>query len=410
MSHVATNWAFQQRGIKPGPKVVLLHLADCHNPSYGGAFPSQDYLAEQCEIPRSTLNVYLNELQESGLIAREQRKKTGSKKQDSTRYYFPFEADFSQFATSKPSPESGHGSEETESRNQPKPCPENGQNRVQNLDTNLVREPVTESVSERERESERNFGKNKIGVVDAELIKQVQRFCKGEGYTAGEWKGWSGATIGHIAKHFAALSMEDREKACQGRDAFLAKCKRDNGGAVMRVSYYFRDRVWEMLTPAETAPATATPQVVTMFSKAWMGKRFATLLRPASRVMPVAPVYQQRVLAAGGAEADKIKLDRLKLYGWPALDQIDKPGRCVVSDAITAAAAGFESVEPDSELWQAWKALHDRNGWRWLPPSGDHKWFFFPAIDAGAHDLNIAVADALAKFAAQLSEANDDAA
>ncbi|WP_210202660.1 helix-turn-helix domain-containing protein [Sinorhizobium sp. BJ1] len=62
MSHEATNWAINQRGIKPALKVVLWHLCDRYNPDMG-CFSSQDTLAYDCEMARSTLNVHLTELE-----------------------------------------------------------------------------------------------------------------------------------------------------------------------------------------------------------------------------------------------------------------------------------------------------------------------------------------------------------
>jgi len=65
MSHEATNWAIKQRGLKPTTKIVLWHLCDRFNPDYG-CFPSQDRLAEDCEISRSTLNEHLGQLEAAG--------------------------------------------------------------------------------------------------------------------------------------------------------------------------------------------------------------------------------------------------------------------------------------------------------------------------------------------------------
>jgi hypothetical protein len=62
MSHEATNWAIQQRGLKPTTKIVLWHLCDRFNPDFG-CFPSQDRLAHDCEISRSTLNDHLGQLE-----------------------------------------------------------------------------------------------------------------------------------------------------------------------------------------------------------------------------------------------------------------------------------------------------------------------------------------------------------
>lgn len=72
MSHRATNWAIQRRGLKPAVKIVLWHLCDRHNPDHG-CFPSQEQLTVEAEVPRRTLNVYLDELERAGLIRRERR-------------------------------------------------------------------------------------------------------------------------------------------------------------------------------------------------------------------------------------------------------------------------------------------------------------------------------------------------
>ena len=131
MSHAATNWAIQQRGLNPVTKLVLWHLCDRHNPDFG-CFPSQDQLAADVEISRASLNVHLEKLQAAGLIRRERRVDEATHRQKSTRYILGFEDDFH----AGPCPESGHG-------NGQKPCPDFAKSRVQNLDTNLVREPVT---------------------------------------------------------------------------------------------------------------------------------------------------------------------------------------------------------------------------------------------------------------------------
>lgn len=143
MSHRATNWAIQQRGLAPATKLVLWHLCDRHNPDYG-CFPSQDQLAADAEISRASLNVHLNKLEQAGLIRRERRHSEGAHRRQSTRYFLAFEPEFSAqaelpFAAENrpdPCPESRHG-------NGQKPCPDFAKSHVQNLDTNLVsKEPV----------------------------------------------------------------------------------------------------------------------------------------------------------------------------------------------------------------------------------------------------------------------------
>jgi hypothetical protein len=180
MSHEATNWAIKQRGLKPTTKIVLWHLCDRFNPDYG-CFPSQVRLAHDCEISRSTLNDHLGQLEAIGLLRRVPRIDPVTKRQMATRYILRFEPGFTP-ADVVPCPETGHGfsplgvAAETAAEIDPTttisvepcsdsghgidakpvsgfcpdPCPENGQSRVRNPDTNLVREPLSKPVKEEE--------------------------------------------------------------------------------------------------------------------------------------------------------------------------------------------------------------------------------------------------------------------
>ena len=93
MSHRATNWAVEQRGIPPIAKVVLWHLADRHNPD-NGCFPDQDTLAKSVEVSRASINRHLTELEKAGLIRREPRIDKTTGRQLSTRYRLGFEEGF----------------------------------------------------------------------------------------------------------------------------------------------------------------------------------------------------------------------------------------------------------------------------------------------------------------------------
>ena len=130
MSHKATNWAFSQRGLKPATRVVLLYLADRHNPDFG-CFPSQAQLAADCDMSRRSVNHHLEELENLGLIRRVRRIDPDTRKQMSTRYILGFEPDFTQESCAK----SAHGKA-------PEPCANFDKSRVQNLHTNPVIEPV----------------------------------------------------------------------------------------------------------------------------------------------------------------------------------------------------------------------------------------------------------------------------
>lgn len=93
MSHEATNWAVKQRGLRPIVKIVLWHLADCHNPTMG-CFPTQEYLADMAEISRASVNRVLAELEAAGVIRREQQIDPETRRQRPTRYRLGFEDGF----------------------------------------------------------------------------------------------------------------------------------------------------------------------------------------------------------------------------------------------------------------------------------------------------------------------------
>jgi DNA-binding MarR family transcriptional regulator len=93
MSHEATNWAVKQKKLRPIAKIVLWHLADCHNPTQG-CFPTQEYLADMAEVSRASVNRILSELEHGGIIRREIRLHPETKRRISTRYRLAFEKDF----------------------------------------------------------------------------------------------------------------------------------------------------------------------------------------------------------------------------------------------------------------------------------------------------------------------------
>lgn len=137
MSHDATNWAIQQRGLQPATKIVLWHLCDRYHPDYG-CFPTQETLASDCEMSRATVNRHIEKLEAAGLLRRVKRFDKATNRQKSTLYILGFEARFpqdvdgavSQIDTRKPT--------KAVSQNEQKPCLILDESRVSNCDTNTV--------------------------------------------------------------------------------------------------------------------------------------------------------------------------------------------------------------------------------------------------------------------------------
>ena len=161
MSHKATVWAIQQRGLKPATKIVLWFLCDRHNPDFG-CFPTQARLADDAEMSISALNEHLARLQELRLIHRVRAQDPHTHKRLATRYILGFEDGFPPEPTpetvdgfagtdeehsSDPTPDSGHGAISGFSA---KPSPDFAQSHLRNPEINLVREPLSKPVKEEE--------------------------------------------------------------------------------------------------------------------------------------------------------------------------------------------------------------------------------------------------------------------
>ena len=179
MSHDATNWAIKQRGLKPATKIVLWHLADCHNGHTGQCNPKQETLAYLCEMSRSTVNLHLDKLEEMGLIRREQHVDKATRKKRPTHYVLSMDEPEKTVSESRTraldmGPDTqdmvqpvSENETRAVSEKQPKPCPKNGDSRVRNSDIkNPGREPGKEPGA-------RDRAAKAISVLNEVLSQQV---------------------------------------------------------------------------------------------------------------------------------------------------------------------------------------------------------------------------------------------
>lgn len=280
--------------------------------------------------------------------------------------------------------------------------------------------PSTPPVERPEREArERDHSGS---VVNADLIKRVQKFCTGDGYREGEWPKWMTSTIAHIARQFSQLTPEEQRLACDWRDAFLAKCKKERAGRPMPVANYFRDKVWEMLTDADRAAvrpvAGGAPTVsggkvaAPVFGPAFAAARAWALLQgPADFELPddvrdkvrashdiyartsgtAAMNFRQKVgllLADDGElifpedfevrEWERRKIDE----GYPEavrLHEAAKHRSHVTIEPIFERLKDLcEAVPIGSTMWECWRSYHEEQGWPFVPTPAVMKVVFFP--------------------------------
>lgn len=139
MSHKATNWAWGIRGLTPAQKLVLMCLADCHNPAHG-CFPTQQFIADDCEISRRSVNTHLDYLEAAGLILRLSSVDEKTFQQRPTRYHLAFEDGFeaARRMAGKPVDKGAGRVQDLHTEPCAKTGPKPGKSRVQNLHTNPV--------------------------------------------------------------------------------------------------------------------------------------------------------------------------------------------------------------------------------------------------------------------------------
>lgn len=355
MSHAATKWAIEQRGLKPAAKIVLWQLCDRFHPD-NGCFPSQETLAEDCEMARSTLNAHLAALEARGLLAREVRRDPHTKQQERTRYRFPFEADFEPVkgaseetaASEEPSPETGRGAESGKS---PEPCPENEQSRVRNPDTNPVREPVREPI---EREA-----RVRDPEPDPETDQDFQALLAKVSRAAGP------QPTGRCFPLWRRLDDDSARKAAlDGWESCLAEWSKGGRKHPYGLETYLRDRLW---TQAPKVDAESGPKVMLeLRSGEWFAVFWARFLNGD--------------LKACGSMISFAKMR----VGAPCLAE-ELPSRDVI--------AAMPKIDKNSEAWRAWRQRLHGAGLRidddhvpkfvWVPSEWP------PGMQAGSDDALI---------------------
>ncbi|RKD61541.1 helix-turn-helix domain-containing protein [Rhizobium sp. WW_1] len=392
MSHDATNWAIKQRGIKPALKIVLWHLCDCYNPEYG-AFPSQEYLSENCEVPRSTLNVYLGELERAGLIAREQRREAGSKRQERTRYYFPFEAVFASKQDKNPCPETGHGLAEAESSLEPQPCPEITESRVQNLDSNLVKEPVREPVNL--REGVRELSKEERKAIENRFWRLVKDWPQTEGMPKNGW-----------LREWFALTDDERDTAERRKPVWLAKLREQRKSHIPAPSTYFREKLFNEVSDPQAAPKP-THAAAAPYGKLWGAARLADLLRAPYGQIAALTISERGLVAQGKADEAELMRDKVRKTGWSVVNRMHEKARSgqpsVCQTLYEDVASGFVAVMRDGDIWQAWAREHERRGWPWIDDTRPAERAYFPPLNLDL-PFDEAVRAALDDFAGAIAD------
>ncbi|WP_377299736.1 helix-turn-helix domain-containing protein [Rhizobium sp. SGZ-381] len=373
-------WAVTVRGISCAEARVLWHLADCHNP-VEGCFPSQEYLAEACEIDERSVRRNLLSLKAKGLVNWSEQRE--GKYRKNNRYALAFETGFV----------SGAGEFEPGNLSGSENGASTGQNCTFEPDISVVlnrtpesSKPVIEPVinlkaGARDRAPEEGGLKR----VDRKRIEREFVLW---------FSSWKKGDVDFARNSWFALSDEERAECIAKTPAYLRWAKPADlmAGAVFLKQRHWRD------APDEAPPvATYNP-----FSRAWMALRISELLKPMATAFPPLTAFQRMEVQRGTEAAKAVDLERRAKYGWPKVNTLHELKPVTVSPGLVALSEGFERVHCDSDKAERWRALHARQGWPWLPKTA-HEWLYFPAGEPE---------DAIAEFQRNMSEGrgNDDAA
>jgi hypothetical protein len=229
----------------------------------------------------------------------------------------------------------------------------------------------------------------------------------------GDWPTRKVDSTNAAEQAWLALSAEQRAECIAKTPLYVERANAVRGVKVPYASVYLNGRDWEKLDDPKSD--IAPPAVRGPFTRPWHALRLFELLQPMASAIPGPTATQRAVMAQGGEAARRVMQERQQRYGWPKVNMIDERAGdhkgMIVSPQLLRISEDFGKVRTGGLVEAAWKRLHERRGWRWLPSAPGIEWLWLPAIDDEAVDLDEAVERAITDFERQANEGRtDDAA
>ncbi len=406
MSHKATMWAVTVRGISCAEARVLWHLADCHNP-VEGCFPSQEYLAEACEIDERSVRRNLLTLKAKGLVNWSEQRE--GKYRKNNRYSLAFEVGFV----------SGAGEFEADNLSGSENGASTGQNQPFEPDISVVlnrtpesSKPVIEPVTNlkagaRDRAPEEGGLKR----VDRKRIEREFVLWFG-GWDKGKGKG----DVEYARNTWSALSDDERAECIDLTPAYLRWAKKSDIGLVA-AAVYLKNRHWRDMPEEARAAPEKTHGIAKFCGKLWMGRFLLTVSQKPTGIVTLT-TYDEKAIRDGLVTREALLRKKRMQHGWPAaksmMDAARRHEPFVTGLDLLPHVSGFRQVSRDGEpeVVAAWQRLHERNGQPF--PDELPEWLWMPALvlkPTGGSDIDDAVETALQAFLSTVNGARgDDAA
>ncbi|KZL17829.1 helix-turn-helix domain-containing protein [Pseudovibrio sp. WM33] len=222
------------------------------------------------------------------------------------------------------------------------------------------------------------------------------------------WSTGAGDSVEAAERLWFGLTEEERNQAAKLAKSY-EKHIRDLGRTkICSLLTYLKEKRWELL-PKGSGNEGGEVQVAKRYGKLWGVYRFSELLKPplAPENFPKPPSIIQGRLTAGGDIEKQEKLDRLSKYGWKSVVLMHqaaerKRSGGTVPNELSSLGDEFEAVKVGSEIWQAWKQLHQERGWpRFAPDHALPEWVWMPRLVGDEYETLLeAVTAALESFEA----------
>lgn len=382
MSIDALNWAFSQpkrfRDMKPNEQAVLIQLADCHNYDRG-CFPSQQYIVERTNLSERSVRDQLDRLRDRGLISWDALH--GSGKRLANRYSFAFEAGFQ--AANPADYQSGDAADDDgQPANSAGDQPANSDTPTGKFQqTNRQISPLHKEEPELEPQENHLREARTSDDEGDEPSEDVRSIERGFRRLTKNWPGFGGMPKEKAERAWFELTADERAEAERKFPGWLALLKAQHKRHTPGPEAYFRGKLWQDVAEPDSPAASRFVQAKP-FGPDWAAARMASLLRGPTVTEPTLTRFEMTAIERGMLRRDVVMADKLRSHGWPDVnamhERADQRKEVSIPREAAAPEGAMEPVPVSSEVFEAWRRLHDEQGWPWVPDPGVLPVVWFP--------------------------------
>ncbi len=447
MSVYLMSRLFKHRMGHPNRKLLAIRMADHANDDGRGIWPSVETLAEQTELSVRTVQRIISDFLSEGILVL--RHKASGRPGETNRYDFDLDVLFRAPEAAETAPETGVSvspvGDVTGDSGEGDGCQPVADGC--HPDTRTVMEP-SRNLQEREAREREDLGSE-----DDPKLLEARFDALMIGRNGNSWPGALQKSKRWAFEQFVKLSPDERKRAEEKRDVYLARCPKVQHGPrkglpdAAFLGIYLRDKLFDVLEAMDSRQAAtgggagdAGRITVPVLGPVWAAVAFMpTLGRPMPVRLPdnhrqtvaasydvkrrVAPAKAADYLASKGITLDaqgglifppdfERQEERLRRMseGYPETrrlyDVVKVQTHVTVDARYEVLKAGMEFVELGSEMLDEWRDYYARN-YLPFPPLGQRGGYFPKGGPEGLDDFRAAIEAALITAR---DEASDDAA